>query len=255
MRTGILWFLLVLAAVTSGRWWIAALMSIVAFGAAAQLVMAWDRHLLDVGDRQDDATVGTSETPPRLTSLARGAVAGAGAVAVTVAAGWGTGLAGVLLAAFATVGALALLGGAELRRVAGPVVVGLLAAAIASASVVLAVRHDLWAGLFLVLALSLYDAGAFVFGAEATGRWEGPVGGLIGVAAVTFTMSVVQVLPMDTAAVWIAGGAVAIGCVAGQLAVSALLPTPNARAGALRRLDTALVAGPLFLACLWTLSA
>ena len=49
-------------------------------------------------------------------------------------------------------------------------------AAIAAASIVLAVRLDLWAGVFLIVAVSLYDAGSFLLGADAAGRWEGPAG-------------------------------------------------------------------------------
>ena len=45
-----------------------------------------------------------------------------------------------------------------------------LTAAIAASSVVIAVRVDLWAGLFLILAVSLFDAGSYLMGAEAAGH-------------------------------------------------------------------------------------
>lgn len=238
VRAGIFWFLLALAAVTSGRWWTAALWSAVAFFAAYQMVLAWARA-------RSTAEVGALQVLPI------GLLAGVGAVAVTATAGYGTGLAGVALSAISLTCGIAVLAAGPLRGPVGSVVLGVLAPAIAAAAVVITVRVDLWAGLFLVLAVSLYDAGAFVFGAESTGRWEGPVCGVIGVLAVTFTVSTIKVPLFDRAEAWIAGVALAAGCVLGQAAAAALLPDPASRAPALRRLDAYLVAGPAFLACTW----
>jgi hypothetical protein len=236
---GILWLLVALAAVTSGRWWTAALWSLVAFAAARQVVLAWARQ-----GSADAATISAHSAA---------ALAGAGAVAITAAAAYSTGLAGVVLTALALTSAVALTAGGSRRRSAAPVVVGMLLPALAAASVVLAVRINLWVGLFLVLAVSLYDAGSFVFGAEAVGRWEGPVGGVIGVLAVTFTMSAIQIPPFDTITAWITGLLAAVGCVLGQWVVSSLLPEPGSRAPAMRRLDAYVVAAPVFVGCAWLL--
>lgn len=242
VRTGLLWFFLALAAVTGGRWWTAALWAAVAFLAAAQTVLAWGRA---DADAEDDGLA------PSIAASA--AVAGSAAAGITVASAYSTGLAGVALTAVALTAAAALVAGGPRRRASAPVAIGMVLASVAASSVVLAVRVDLWAGLFLVLAVSLYDAGAFLFGAESTSRWEGPAGGVIGVLAVTFTISTVQVAPFERAGAWIAGIAVAVGCVVGQWVVGALLPDPAASVPGLRRLDAYVVAGPAFVACAWLL--
>ena len=157
-----------------------------------------------------------------------------------------------LTALAATAGVAQVLGG-SFASGAAPVAIGTLLAGVASASVVLVVRAELWVGILLVLAVSLYDAGAFLFGAEAKGRWEGPVLGVIGVAAVTFTMAAIGVQPFERHEAWITGAVIALGCVAGQSLVGACLPHPAARAGALRRLDGYVVSGPAVLACIWLL--
>lgn len=245
MRTGVLWFLLALAAVTAGRWWTAALWALVAFPAGVQTVLAWDRHLRP---RTAEQAMG-----PGPAALARGVVAGLAAAAITLAAGWSTGLAGVALTALSVTAGVAQLLGRSFARGAAPVALGMVLGGVAGAGVVLVVRSELWVGILLVLAVSLYDAGAFVFGAEAKGRWEGPVLGTIGVAAVTFTMSTIGVQPFERHEVWITGAAIALGCVLGQLLVGACLPHPAARAAALRRLDGYVVSGPAVLACIWLL--
>ena len=140
------------------------------------------------------------------------------------------------------------LSGQRLRD-ATPTLIGAVVPAIAAASVVFAVRIDLWAGLFLVAAVSVYDAGSFLLGAEAGSRWEGPVAGIIGALAVTFTMAAFHPSPFDGASAWIAGVVVALTCPLGQMLAGAFLPTPTARARGLRRLDAYLVAGPAFLVC------
>ena len=128
-------------------------------------------------------------------------------------------------------------------------------AAVSTSSVVIAVRVDLWAGLFLILAVSLFDAGSYLMGAEAAGRWEGPVAGMIGALAVTFTMATIDPPPFDRPSAWLTGVLVAIACVPGQWAASACLPRTTAKAPALRRLDAYIVAGPVFVACTWLLGS
>ena len=177
---GALWFFLTLAASTSGRWWTAALWSVAAGFAAAQTVGAWQLEYrvasgdpaARVGDDELDAAWTTSAPLRWIAALA--------AATVPLAAGWGTGLAGVVLVALAVLcGVGQLVSGS---RGAGAVTIGVLLPAIAASSVVIAVRVDLWAGLFLILAVSLFDAGSYLMGAEAAGRWEGPVAGMIGAA-------------------------------------------------------------------------
>ena len=254
VRVGVLWFLLALAAATSGRWWTAALWSLVAFVAGMQTVLAWNRspEASPAGGDGEGRAARIAAIPPG--AVAAGLVAGAAAAGVTLAAAYSTGLAGVLLTAIAVTMGVAVLAAGRARRAAVvPVAIGALLPAIAAASVVLAVRVDLWAGLFLILTVSLYDAGAYLFGAEAKGRWEGPVGGLFGALAVTFTMSTVDVPPFDRIGSWIAGVAVTASCVLGQALVTGHLPARAPHVGAMRRLDTYVLAGPVFVACAWAI--
>lgn len=243
VRMGVLWFFVLLASVTSGRWWAAGLWAVIAFLAGAQAVRVWAAATADP-DSRDDAGASVADAPLAL-------AAGLGAALVVAAAAFSTGLAGLVLVALATVGGIGLLGGRARRNLVEPATMGMLVSGIAAASVVLAVRVDLWAGLFLVLAVSLFDAGAFLFGAESSGRWEGPVVGVIGVLAVTFTMSTISATSFEFSEAWIAGAAIGVGCVVGQAVVSAVLPTPDTPASALRRIDAYVGAGPAFVACAW----
>ena len=122
----------------------------------------------------------------------------------------------------------------------------------AAASVVLTVRSGLWAGIFLIGAVSMYDAGSFLAGAESSSRLEGPVVGGVGALAVTFTLAVFQAPPFDTLSAAVTGFMVAVSCPIGQFVASAFLPEPDARrARSLRRIDAYLLAAPLFLASVW----
>lgn len=244
IRLGLLWFFLVLASVTSGRWWTAALMALVAAAAGYQVARSWAIAVVEP-DPDDDRPV-----PPgtgRLGAL----VAALCAASVPLAAGYGTGAAGAALVVVAVlVGIGALVG----RRFSGAALaIATLLPAIAAASVVLALQIEVWAALFLVLAVSLFDAGSFLLGADASGRWEGPVGGVFGAMAVTFTVATIGVPPLEHSQWWIAGVVVAATASLGQWATSALLPAPDARVPAMRRLDAYVVSGPLFLGTLWVL--
>lgn len=245
VRLGVLWFFLALAAVTSGRWWTAALMAVLAALAAAQTMRAWAAAL---------APGATVAELPDLRTLPLAAAAGA--AAVPLAAAWGTGLAGVVLALVAVVSGAGMTRRDERGR---PTLAAALAAAtvipaIAASSVVLAVRVDVWAGVAIVVGVSLFDAGSFLLGAEASSKWEGPVAGIIGALAVVFTMSTLQVGGIDRLGWWVAGAAMAFTCVIGLWVVSWALPSPTAWVPAMRRLDAYLVAGPVFVGLLWGIS-
>jgi hypothetical protein len=121
--------------------------------------------------------------------------------------------------------------------------------------VVLTIRAELWSGLFLLLAVSLYDAGNYLMGAESRSRFEGPVLGIVGVVAVTFTMAAFQPPPFETTSAWIVGGLVAVACPLGQALMNALLPTGAESVPALRRLDAYALAAPVMLAATWILES
>ena len=245
VRVGVLWFLLVLAAATSGRQWTAALWALVSALAGYQTVAVW----------QQAATEQASDPELRPDPLASGGlfrlVAAFFAGLLPIAAAYGTGTAGVALIAAPLLVVLLHLALGQRIGDAGPSVIAIVLPALAAISVVVAVRANLWAGLFLILAVSLYDAGAFLLGAEATGRWEGPVAGMIGALGVTFTMATFQSPPFDRTGAWIAGLVIAVCCPIGQWLASEFLPSAEARALALRRIDAYLVAGPAFVLVIW----
>ncbi len=245
VRMGFLWFFLALAAVTSGRWWTAVLAAVVAAAAGYQTARCWAlaRAAAESAESADDVPSGTGRLPALLAALL--------AALVPLGAGYGTGAAG---AAFVVVASVAGLLSVTVGRATGATVaIAAVLPAAAASSIVLALQVDLWAALFLVLAVSLYDAGNFLLGSDATGRWEGPVGGVLGVLAVTFTMSTIKVPPLDRPQWWVAGLVVAATCSVGQWVTSYFLPTPTSWVPALRRLDAYVVAGPLFVATVWIL--
>ncbi|MFM7069313.1 MAG: hypothetical protein ACKOYM_07620, partial [Actinomycetes bacterium] len=132
IRLGLLWFAGSVVTLAAGRWPTAVWWAAAASVAAVQTVHAWE--------------------PPGSKRADRGHVLGATLVAalVPLAAGWGTGLAGLVLA----VGALAL-PAAELARgrrpaAAGAAVIGGVLPAIAAGSVVLAANVNLLTAVFVV---------------------------------------------------------------------------------------------------------
>ena len=99
----------------------------------------------------------------------------------------------------------------------------------------------------LVASVLLYDATVFVMGADAKWRWEGVVPGLVAVVAVTLFAAAVLVPPFRGAAPWVLGGLALAALPAGAV-VGALLRGPEPRpVPALRRIDSLLVLGPLWL--------
>jgi len=246
VRTGVLWFFLVLAAATGGRSWTAALWAAVAAIAAYQTVTVWQR----AADDGSGASADDADGPLPGGGLIR-LTAALLAALVPVAASYGTGTAGAVLILAPVVAIVVHLALGQRVSDAGGTVAGIVLPALAAVSVVLAVRVDLWAGLFLILAVSLYDAGSFLLGADASGRWEGPVAGMIGALAVTFTMATFQSPPFDRTQAWVVGAVVAVTCPLGQWLASGFLPSPDARVPALRRIDAYLVAGPAFVAFAW----
>ncbi|MEM7273303.1 MAG: hypothetical protein AAF547_09510, partial [Actinomycetota bacterium] len=101
--------------------------------------------------------------------------------------------------------------------------------------------------LSLILLVSAYEAGDFVVGSGAANAIEGPLAGLVSLGAVTFLLFLVQPAPFDTTSVLLFSVLAGLCCPLGQYLASGLLPRGNAWAPALRRLDSYLLAAPLWL--------
>lgn len=232
---GVAWFVGASLSILAGRWPSALFWAGAAALAAVQTVRAWEPP----GSRRED----------KVHVVAAAAVASL----VPLAAGWSTGLSGLVLA----LGALALPASELLRgrrpAAAGAAVIGALLPAVAATSVVLATRVNVLTALFLVLAVSMFDAGFYLMGAEAPHRWEGLVGGVVGLLAVSFMMGAFAPPPFQTSSAWLAGAVMALSCPVGQWVATLFLPRRATKVGALRRLDSYLLAGPLFVAFVWVL--
>lgn len=114
----------------------------------------------------------------------------------------------------------------------------------AAAALVLLANYEIGAVIILVIFLFVYDASDYVVGSGATNGVEGPLAGALFIFATTMLLAFTEVPPFRGVDVWNFAMLAAVGCPAGQLLASAMLPRANAKAPALRRLDSMLVAAP-----------
>ena len=120
--------------------------------------------------------------------------------------------------------------------------IGLAAGSLAALSTV-----EVGAILSLVVLVSAYEIGDFLVGSGSSNALEGPISGLVALGAVLFVLWVVAPTPFTDRSMVLFGILAAVCCPLGQLAASALLPRGSAWAPALRRLDSYLIAAPLWL--------
>jgi hypothetical protein len=231
VRLGVLWAIAVVAVLVPQAlrpWGLAVLYGVVAGAAAAQVI---DAHR---GNR---------------TSADR-AVAAFGASGLAVAATLGTqalGLGYLLLVAAALAAAL---GTPEPGRLPLPRAGHIVAAAGicggAAASLVLLAEYEIGALIILLVFVMVYDASDFIVGSGATNGIEGPLAGMLFIAAASAVFAVVSAPPFNDhgSDIWSFSVLAMIACPAGQILASALLPKADAHAPALRRLDTMLVVAP-----------
>lgn len=226
VRLGVLWFAAALLAVRLGQTSTALLFAAVAAVAALQTVRAWRYHRLG----------------------AHKVVAGAGAFVLPLAAAIGTGLLGgvlLLVVVAAVVAALyegrdrdgIVVAAASTVRCSVPV-------GIAAAGMVLAVRLDISVALVLLLFTGVYKAGDFLMGSGADNSWEGPAAGITAIFATALSVAVLGVPPFHGADTWAYAALAAVLCPVGQVLASCILPAADAKAPALRRLDSLLLLGP-----------
>jgi hypothetical protein len=99
----------------------------------------------------------------------------------------------------------------------------------------------------LILLVSAYEAGDFIVGSGASNAVEGPLAGLVSLGAMSFILFLVQPAPFDSSSILLLAIVTGICCPIGQVLASGLLPRGNAWAPALRRLDSYLLAAPIWL--------
>lgn len=124
---------------------------------------------------------------------------------------------------------------------------------LAAASPVVTRRLGLVEVLVLISLVGAYDASAYLVGAGATRWWEGPAAGVAFMFTVTLAAAAVFVPPFDGVAPWLLGILAAGTVPLGPLVADRLLGDAPGRVPAVRRLDSLLVAGPLWTAAAYAL--
>jgi hypothetical protein len=225
---GLGWFLLTLIALVAGPFGVAALYGVVAAMAGFQTAACWRR----AGAR-----------PHRL-------IAGIGAGVIALAAAGATWLVGgavlavVALALFTAFTAAAANSRANPIDDAGFTIRCAFFVGLAAASVVITARFSMTACVGLVLIVSAYEIGDYLVGSGASNPYEGPVAGATAIVVVTFAITAIGIEPFVFPDAFALGAMAAVLCPIGQLAASAILPSVDAPASALRRLDSLLVLAP-----------
>jgi hypothetical protein len=173
--------------------------------------------------------------------------------------------------AIAALGGPSAVGGAVLASAAAAVVAGVLTpqarqaplgavgftlqcglfVGLAAAAPSLAYRVDIGAAAALIIFVSVYEMGDYLIGSGSKNAVEGPLAGFAAIAVFAFALWVITFVPFRDNAL-LAFGALAAGlCPIGQLMGSAILPRSDAKASALRRLDSLLVLGPAWVVAIW----
>ena len=228
---GVLWALAVIACLVPHAlrpWGLAVLFGVVAGAAASQVI---DAHR---GNR---------------TSADR-AVAAFGASGLAVAATLGTQALGVGYLLLVVAALAAALATPERGRLPIPRAGHTVAAAGicggAAAALVLLAEYEIGALIILLVFVMLYDASDFIVGSGASNGIEGPLAGIIAITVASAMFAELSAPPFNDhgSDIWSFSVLAMIACPAGQILASALLPTANAHAPALRRLDSLLVVAP-----------
>ena len=107
-------------------------------------------------------------------------------------------------------------------------------------------RAEVMASLVLLFVLAcVYEMGDFLVGSGSSNPFEGPLAGGAAVVVTGFPFALLLIEPFDILGVVMLGIAAAC-CPVGQWIASAILPSPDASAPALRRIDTLLLLAPLW---------
>jgi hypothetical protein len=231
IRLGILWFTLVIASIWVGPIVTALLFAGMSAVAGKQVADAWH------------------ERGAETNWIAAATLAGL----IPLSAIFGVALLGFVVLLVPVVAVVVALLDPERRtplvEAAGTTVQCALFVGMAAAGVVLSYRFEIGAVVVLILLVSVYEVGDYIIGSGSSNSVEGPLAGIIGIVVVTFVLQVISVPPWRGPDIWTWGALAVVCCPLGQLAGSAILPAADARAGALRRLDSLLILAPVWA---WT---
>lgn len=229
VRLGILWFVGALVAFTVGLVGIVLYFGVAFAAASSHTLRTWRARGRDVDPR---FALGTT--------------------AIVVAlAGFGPQLMGlgVIALAAATV-AMSLRGDSSSASVSmgdvGLLLQCTLAPAVAGGCVVLLADREVWSAIAIVLLASAYESGDYLVGSGAANNVEGPLAGAAGVLVMSMAIAAGGFPPFDVGEAMLFGLLVAPLALAGQYVATAMLPHSRAFAPALRRVDSLLVAAPVW---------
>jgi len=232
---GLVWAALTLTMLAAGPVWLGLWLAALAALASAQACRTWRR-----------AATPTPYRPAVAAGVAIGvASAGFGTPALVVG-----GLLGLAVVGGASGWSRDRRGRRSAVRAAGlGLLIAVLVGGAAAAPVSLRATTGLVPGLVLLTYVAVYDAGAFLIGAGARRRWEGPAAGIACIAVTT--VAVAAIFPQfGGSSPWGLGALAAVTAPLGPVVGTLLLGSRRARAPAVRRLDTLLVMGPA-----WALAA
>lgn len=229
VRLGLLWFVGALVAFTIGLVGIVLYFGVAFAAASSHTLRTWRARGRDVD--------------PRFAL---------GATAVVVAlAGFGPQLMGLGVIALAGLAlAMSLRGDASSASVSmgdvGLLLQCTLAPAVAGGCVVLLADREVWSAIAIVLLASAYESGDYLVGSGAANSVEGPLAGAAGVLVMSMAVAAAGFPPFDVGEAMLFGLLVAPMALAGQYLATAMLPHSRAFAPALRRIDSLLIAAPVW---------
>ncbi len=228
VRLGLAWFALAVMAIGIGPLPTAVVYGGAAAIAAAQTARCWRRR---------------RNRPDEIIAAAMAGLMGAGACFGAGGAGLGI-LVGVALAFMRATGDTKSPNPSVVD--AGWTIQCALPPGIVAMSIVLLARLDQGSALALLLLASAYETGDYLVGSGARNPYEGPAAGGAAIVVITFIISTLPISTLDFGEAWLFGGLLLVLAPMGQQLASALLPTAKSPASALRRLDSLLLAAPVW---------
>jgi hypothetical protein len=228
VRLGLLWFVVAAAALAVGPLATALAYGLAAAIAAAQTARCWRKRRQRPTDAVAAGMAGL---------MGAGACLGAGGAGIAL-------LAGVATAYVAATGDATSPNPALVD--AGWTIQCALPPGLVAMSMVLLDRLDQGSAIALLLLVSAYETGDFLVGSGARNPYEGPAAGASAIVVITFIVSTLPISALDFGQAWLFGGLVLLLAPLGQLLASAVLPSAKSPASALRRIDSLLLAAPVW---------